>query len=124
MATEFQTVLDHGTYVLNARVVSSTKTVELFLVGEREGSLTHIVENGGFPFTTFEMSLLTDNVDVFRGEYSRWLDAGGKEALEAALNPISAFNTDTVVVEEPEAPKVEAKKPAPKAKAKPKPKAK
>lgn len=133
MATEFQTVLDHGTYVLNARVVSTTKTVQLFLVGEREGEMTRIVENNGEPFFEFELKNMTDSVDVFKSEYLDWLEAGGQQELENALNPISVFNLEAVAKEEEVAPEPTPEPaPAPKAKAapkkraaaKPKPKAK
>jgi hypothetical protein len=121
MATEFKTALDHGTYILNALVKADSKTVELFLVGEREDGETIILEGAGVSFYSFDMSSPTDSVDVFRKEYMKWLEKGGKEKLENALNPISAFNAEP---EEPKKKPVAKKAPAkkPVAKAKPKPK--
>lgn len=131
MATEFQTVLDHGTYVLNALVKSDSKTVELFLVGERDGEESRIIESGGKSFYSFDIGVETDSVDVFREEYLAWLSAGGKEKLENVLNPVSVFNVvavepDELVMPDPieEKPKAAAPKKKPAAKAKPKPKAK
>ena len=126
MASEFRTTMDHGTYVLSALVKSDSDKVELFLIGEREGVETRILESGDKPFHSCKLSKATDRVDVFRSEYVKYLETGGKEELEGVLNPISVFNVVAVEPDElvmPE-PIVEEKTAVakPRAKAKPKPK--
>lgn len=125
MASEFRMTMDHGTYILSALVKSDSTEVELFLIGERDGEETRIVEGADKPFHSFKIPKETSDVEVFRAEYVKYLEKGGKEELEGILNPISVFNIEVVEPDElvmPE-PVVEKKTPAkPKAKAKPKPK--
>lgn len=123
MASEFRMTMDHGTYILSALVKSDSKEVELFLIGERDGEETRILEGADKPFHSFNLAKETSDAEVFRGEYVKYLENGGKEELEGILNPISVFNVEAVEPDEIilAEPVVEKKKKAT-AKAKPKPK--